>query len=127
MTTSLTDPFTLANCNHMRTKLTLILAMLSVACLGQAPNSPDPVILPEDVVQDTIQLIQLSAPTNICIVRWTYTKTGAKKALAAWEADGAHYGMTPEWKKAWLKHRTDKKFFQTKAAAEEFVGKLKKK
>ena len=111
----------------MRIKLTLILSMLSVACFGQAPKSPARDILPEDVVQDSIQLITFSTPTNLFAVAWTYTEAGAKKALAAKEADGAHYGITPEYKKVWLKHPIDQEFFRTKAAAEELHAKLKKK
>ncbi len=111
----------------MRAGLTLLLAMLPVVCLGQAQKSPARVILPEDVVQDSIQLVKFSTPTNTFAVRWTYTEAGAKRALDSWEADGSHYGMTPEWKKGWLKHRTDKEFFRTRAAAEELVAKLKKR
>jgi hypothetical protein len=118
---------------------------ISLVCLGQTPQEtnsgsmwpgfestrssparPARVILPEEVVQDSIQLIKFSTPTNLFAVRWTYTEAGAKKALASWESDGSHYGMTPEWKRGWLKHRTDKQFFGTRAAAEEFVTKLKK-
>ena len=77
------------------------------------------------MVQDSIQLIAFSTPTNTFGVIWTYTAAGAKRALAAWEADGSHYGMTPEWKKSWLKHRSDHEFYLTKAAAEELVAKLK--
>ena len=105
----------------------LILAMLSMACLAQAQKSAAGVILPEDVVQDSIQLIMFSTPTNTFAVRWTYTEAGAKNALASWEADGANYGMTPKWKQGWLKHPTDKEFFRTRAAAEKLVAKLKKK
>jgi len=130
----------------MRNTLTLMFTMVFLACLGQTtkdtnydsiwpavdskqttPPRPRQVILPEDVVQDSIQLIQFSTPTNLFAVRWTYTEAGAKKALASWEADGSHYGMTPEWKKGWLKHRTDKEFFRNRAAAEKLVAKLKKR
>jgi len=129
----------------MRNTLTLVFTMVSLACLGQTakgtnfgsiwpavdrghstPARPAQVILPEDVVQDSIQLIEFVDPTNFFAVRWTYTEAGAKKALASWEADGSHYGMTPEWKKGWLKRRTDKEFCRTRAAAEELVAKLKK-
>lgn len=130
----------------MRNALAFTFILVSAACLGQIatdtnltvssravdqratiPTRPAQVILPEDVVQDSIQLLEFSTPTNLFAVKWTYTEAGAKKALASWEADGAHYGMTPEWKKGWLKHRTDREFFTTRAAAERLVTKLKKR
>jgi|SRR5436190_1482143 len=101
--------------------------MISLACLGQAKNGSARAIPPEDVVQDSIQLIAFSSPTNTFAVTWTYTEAGAKKTLAAWEADGNHYGITPEWKKSWLKDPIDKEFFRTRAAAKELVAKLKTK
>jgi hypothetical protein len=109
----------------MRNVLTLIMSMLCMPCLGQAQKSSARVNLPEDVVKDTIQLIQFS--TNTFAVRWTYTEAGAKKAIASWEANGAHNGVTAEWKKGWLKHPTTKHFFRSKASAEELVARLKSK
>ena len=111
----------------MRIKLTLLLAMLSLACLGQAKKVPTRVIPPEDVVQDSIRLIAFSTPPNTFCVIWTYTAAGAKKTLAAWEADGNHYGITPEFKKSWLNHPIEREFYLTRAAAEELVAKLKMK
>ena len=127
----------------MRNTIALIFTMLCVACPGntetnsssgaarlsgdgghKAPARPTLVVLPEDVIQDSIQLIAFS--TNTFAVACTYTEAGAEKVLASWEADGSHYGMTPEWKKAWLKHRTHRELFHTRAAAEELVAKLKR-
>ena len=112
--------------NLMHNTLTFILAMLCMACLGQPQKPPARGILPEDVVQDSIKLVKCTT-TNTFLVEWTYTEAGAKKTLASWEADGAHYWITPEWKKGWLKHKSQRELFRTRAAAEELVGKLKKK
>ena len=101
--------------------------MLSLACLGQAKKGPARLIAPEDVVQDSIRLIAFSTPPNTFCVIWTYTTTGANKTLAAWEADGNHYGITPEFKRSWINHPIDREFFLIRAAAEEFVTKLKMK
>ncbi len=109
----------------MRNTLTFLIAMLCVASLAREQKAPTKQILPKNVVQESIQYVAFS--TNTFAVRWTYTKAGAKKALASWEADGSHYGMTDEWKKGWLKNPTHHEFFHTEAAATEFLARLKKK
>jgi len=112
----------------MRIILTLLLAINSVEGFGQAAQKGSvQVILPEDVVQESIKLIAFSTPTNTFGVVWTYTAAGATKTCAAWEADGSHYGLTPEFKKSWLKHPSDHEFHLTRAAAEELVAGLKTK
>jgi len=84
------------------------------------------VVLPTDVVQDSIWQIEFSKPaTNLFAVRWIYTEAGARRALAAWEIDGSHHGLNREFKKSWLEYPIDKEFFQTKAAAEQFAAKLR--
>jgi hypothetical protein len=110
----------------MHKTLTFILAMFCMACFGQVQKPAARVILPEDVVQDSIKLVKCTT-TNTFLVEWTYTEAGAKQALASWEADGAHYGITPEWKQGWLKHKSQRELFRTRAAAQELVEKLKKK
>ncbi len=133
----------------MRKTLTLILALFSVAgsCLAQRQPVPARRILPEEIVQDSIQLVRFS--TNSFAVRWTYTEAGAKKMLAFREA---HEGqkvrtvvgsfesppgemvfrpMPPvftnyaQWKEGWLKHRTDKFFGVSEDDAKKIVAGLK--
>src|SRR5690349_17395502 len=74
-------------------------------------TTPTSHILPENVVQESVQLFRFS--TNSFVVRWTYTEAGAKKALSSWEANTNHSTMSAEWKAGWLKHRTDKGFFRS--------------
>ena len=116
-------------------------------------NSPEPVparhILPEDVVQDSIQVVRFS--TNSFAVRWTYTEAGAKKMLAFSEAHegrkvrivigsfetSAHEfvfrPMPPvftnyaQWKDGWLKRRTDKCFVASEDDAKRMVAGLTSK
>ena len=133
----------------MRKTLTVILAMLSVACLAQEQKVPTRRILPEDIVQDSVQVVRFL--TNNFAVRWTYTEAGAKKMLAF---DEAHEGqkvrtivgsfeshpgeimfrpMPPlfttyaQWKEGWLKHRTDKFFGVSEDDAKRIVAGLKTK
>jgi len=83
-------------------------------------------ILPEDIVQDSIQLFRFS--TNSFAVRWTYTEAGAKKAIAFWEAHPSpHANYTAQWKEGWLKRRTDKCFFKTEETAKAFMAELSRK
>ena len=89
-------------------------------------------ILPEDVVQDSILQVRFTPSTFA--VKWTYTEAGAKKMLAFREAQEGQkvrtlvgdYVTPPtlitfqpmpplftnytQWKKGWLKRRTDKYF-----------------
>src|SRR5580765_4002522 len=116
----------------MHRSLTLILAMLTVACLAQGQTLPTRRILPEDIVQDSIRTVRFS--TNTFAVRFTYTGSGARKMLAFREAHEGqkvrtvagefesppgemmfrpmppHFTTYAEWKEGWLKHRTDKFF-----------------
>ena len=96
-----------------------------------APESvPTIRILPEDVVQDSVQQFRFS--TNRHAVRWAYTEAGAQRWLAFREAHenqkvrivvgdfetpltlGVFRPMPPaftnyaQWKEGWLKRRTDK-------------------
>src|SRR4051794_18681169 len=105
----------------MRIKLTILTAMLALACLGETRIFPARVISPQDVDQDSIKVIAFSSPTNVFVVIWKYTASGAKKTLAAWEAEGNHYELSPEFKKSWLKQPTDKEYYHSKAAAEKFA------
>ena len=116
---------------------------------AQAPALPTIRILPEDVVQNTIQQIRFN--TNSFAVRWTYTEEGARKKLAFWEA---HEGqkvktavgsfetgsgerifrpMPPaftnyaQWKEGWLKRRTDKIFGVSENDAKAIAAGLKSK
>ena len=95
-------------------------------------------ILPEDVVQDSIQKHRFK--NGSFAVRWTYTEAGAKKFLSFGEKyagqivrTGVGSFQTPpnelfrpkpplsrnytEWKKGWLKRRTSKIFGVTEARA----------
>ena len=68
----------------MRKTLTLLFAMLAITCLAQEQTVPTQYILPEDIVQDSIQLVRFAS--NSFAVRFTYTEAGAKKMLAFREA-----------------------------------------
>ena len=111
----------------MRTVLTLILAMVAVWCLAQEQAVPTRRIVPEDIEQDSSQMVRFS--TNSFTVRFTYTEPGAKKMLAFRREHAGHAivmqvgsferrttiapletrpaGWTEE---GWLKRRTDKFF-----------------
>jgi hypothetical protein len=103
-------------------------------------------ILPEDIVQESIQLVRFT--TNRFAIRWTYTEAGAKKMLAFREAhvgetvhtEVGNYefigGIAPftslpgcasysEWRTGWLKHRTDKFSGVSEDDAKKIVAGLK--
>jgi hypothetical protein len=133
----------------MRKTHTLIFALFLMAgsCLAQEYQVPTRRILPEDIVQDSIQLVRFA--TNSFAVRWTYTEAGAKNMLAFTEA---HVGETvrteiggyestgriapfrplpgaasySEWRAGWLKHRTDKFAGVSEEDAEKIITGLKK-
>ena len=111
-----------------------------------APAVPVRCILPDEIIQDSIQLLQFT--TNDFMVKWTYTEAGARKMLAF---DEAHMGKTvrievgsyeftgriapftslpgcasyAEWRAGWLKHRTDKFFCVNEEDAKEILAGLK--
>jgi hypothetical protein len=90
----------------MRRPVTILLvALLAIASLAQ--EQPNPIftllpddllqlsiptrhILPEDIIQESIQLSRFASPPAIA-VRFTYTEPGAQKILAF---DEAHDGQT---------------------------------
>ena len=133
----------------MRKSLTLLLALLSVTCIGQELTLPTRRILPADIVQDSIELVRLS--TNSFAVKFTYTEAGAKKMLAFREAHEGqkvrtlvgdfesppgemifrpmppHFTTYTEWKEGWLKHRTDKFFGVSEIDAKKIIAGLKSK
>lgn len=102
-------------------------------------------ILPEDIVQDSIE--QFRFDTNKHVVRWTYTEEGAKKMLAFRKAQDGQEVITrvgsfefrgsikprdsypPGWvnDEGWLKRRTDKFFGVSEDDARKIVDGLKKK
>ena len=106
-------------------------------------------ILPEDVVQDSIQRISFS--DRRIGVRWEYTEAGGKKMLAFWEAHetqtvrtvvgdyeftgeiAPHSALPPgvasysEWREGWLKHRGDKFFSITEDDAKKIMAGLRDK
>jgi hypothetical protein len=123
----------------------------SVIVADATSNSPEfvPVrrILPEDIVQESIQLFRFA--TNRFAVRWIYTETGANRMLAFTEAhtgetvrtEVGRYeftgGIAPftslpgcasysEWRAGWLKHRTDKFYGVSEEDAKMIVAGLKK-
>ena len=104
-------------------------------------------ILPEDIVQGSIQLFRFA--TNSFAVRWTYTEAGANKMLAFTEAHTGEMvrtevgryefigGIAPftslpgcasysEWRAGWLKHRTDKFYGVSEEDAKMIIAGLKK-
>jgi hypothetical protein len=115
----------------------------------RAPEStPTRRILPEDIVQESIQLWRFS--TNSFAVRWTYTEAGAKKMLAfrenhegqmvrtvvgSFESPPGEISMFrpmpptftnyARWKEGWLKRRTDKFFGVSEGNAKKIVAGLK--
>jgi hypothetical protein len=128
----------------MRTVLTFILAMFAVECLAQEQTVPARHILPEDIEQDSVQMLRFS--TNTFAVRFTYTEAGAKKMLAferahagrevitqvgAFERRGmiAPLSARPQgWTEAgYLKHRGDKFFGVSEDDAKNIVKGLRKK
>jgi hypothetical protein len=113
-----------------------------------APESvPTIRILPNDVVQDSIQQIQFA--TSKFAVRWTYTEAGAKKLLAFREAHEGEkmrtvvgnfetpateiaFRLVPpastnytQWKEGWLKRRTDKAYGVGEEEAKAIAAGLK--
>ena len=94
----------------MRTIITLLFTMVALGVLAQEQPVATRRILPEDIEQASIQMVRFS--TNSFAVGFSYTETGAKKALASWEADPKHPAISAEWKKGWLNRRSDKCLFQ---------------
>ena len=118
----------------MRNSIIFFLALFSMSHLGPSQEQGIPTIrlLPEDIVQDSIEQIRFTS--NSFVVRWTYTEAGAKKMLAFREAHEGNkvrtvvgnFGSRPteiifrpmppaftnytQWKEGWLKRRTDKFF-----------------
>lgn len=105
-------------------------------------------IIPEDVVQESINVFRFTKPAAIA-VRFTYTEPGARRMLAFKEAyngqtvrlvigkyqSESHMaslntlppGITnyAQWKEGWLKRRTDKVFVRNEEDAEKIVAGLK--
>jgi hypothetical protein len=134
----------------MRKMLILVVLSLAVSCLAQEQDIPTRRILPEDISQDSIRLLQAS--TNCFVVRWTYTEEGAKKMLVFIEThrgqktrtmigsyespitEGEYFRpvsptFTPydQWKAGWLKRRTDKVVGVSEVDAKNIVAGLKNK
>jgi hypothetical protein len=105
-------------------------------------------ILPDEIVQDSIQLIRLG--TNNFAVKWTYTEAGAKNMLAFQEAHMGQKVRTvvgdfesppgeimfrpmpaftnyDQWNEGWLQHRTDKLFGVNQVEANRIIASLKSK
>lgn len=133
---------------NVRTNVSLLLAIFGVACFAQQLAVPTRRILPDEVVQDSVHMMQMR--TNNFVVRWTYTEEGAKKMLAFQEANegqkvrtvigevqlpvGEVVGFRPmppaftnyaQWKEGWLKHRTDKVMGVSESDAKKIVAGLK--
>ena len=113
----------------MKTKTSLLLVLVVWVGIARGQTIPTVRILPDDVVQASIQKVELG--TNRVAVKWTYTEAGAKKILTFREAhlvrkvsarvgnagvwaDEMAYHPTPfsenyaKWKSTWLTNRTDK-------------------
>ena len=132
---------------HKIHTLAFALALTAGACLAQEWQFPSRRILPEEIIQDSIQLVQFT--TNSFAVKWTYTGAGATNMLAFTER---HTGETvrteigdyvsvgsiapftslpgcasyADWRTGWLAHRTDKMFCASEADAKKIVAGLKK-
>jgi hypothetical protein len=106
--------------------------------------TPTRSILPEDIEQDSIQMLRFS--TNGFVVRFTYTEAGAKKMLAFRREHAGHevvihvgsferrYTIAPlevkpaGWtEEGYLKHRGDKVFGVSEDEAKKIVDGLKQK
>ena len=124
------------------------LVMTVLACPAQLLSIPSVrTIRPEDVVQNSVKLVRLS--TNSFGVRWTYTDAGAARMLDFTEAHEGkivaikvgHFEsraaqQTPfrpmppafatydEWKKGWLKRKTDNMVGLSEADAMAMVAGL---
>jgi hypothetical protein len=109
----------------MRAILTLLVVLVTLPTLGQEQPAALRRILPEDIEQASLRMVRFS--TNSFAVRFVYTEAGAKKALAAWEADPKHPAISSEWKRGWLQRRSDKCFFQSESAATDFMKSIKSK
>jgi len=110
-------------------------------------ETPTRRILPEDIVQASIQLWRFS--TNKFAVKWTYTEAGASRMLAfrenherqrvrtvvgSYETPLHEYKFVPmpptftnyaQWKEGWLKHPTDKFYGVSEENAKKIVAGLK--
>jgi hypothetical protein len=133
---------------HKIHALIFALSLMTGASFAQEQQIPTRRILPEDIVQSSIQLIRFT--TNRFAVRWTYTEAGATNMLAFTEP---HMGETvrtvigdyesigriapssalppgvasySEWRAGWLKHRTDKVFGMSEEDAKKIIAGLKK-
>jgi|ERR1019366_1764362 hypothetical protein len=132
---------------HKIHTLIFALSLMAGACFAQEQQFPTRRILPEDIVQSSIQLVRFT--TNSFAVRWTYTEAGATKMLAFTEP---HTGETVrtevgsyvsvgriapftslpgcasyyDWRAGWLTNRTDKFFGVSEEDAKKIVDGLKK-
>ncbi len=130
--------------NCMKALLIIILAMCSsAACVTTGESLPTIRILPEDVVQASIeQLRGPSGTTNKFTVMWKYTEAGAKKMLKFWRGHAGERALEQvgefemratisaakpaDWtEEGWLKSRTDKVFGVTEEDAKKIVAGLK--
>lgn len=130
----------------MKTKTSLLLFLVFCGGVIRGQTIPTVQILPDDVVQASIQKIRVT--TNQVAVKWTYTLSGAKKVLTFREAYLAgdvrtRVGklalpankMAPrprpfsenyaKWKAAWLTKRTDKVFLASETDANAVFNGLK--
>jgi hypothetical protein len=131
--------------NVMRKSVISILALSCMSCLGLAQEQALPAIriLPEDIVQESVQEFRMG--TNKYAVRWTYTEAGAKKMLAFRKAHDGEEVITrvdnfesrgkiiprksypAGWvnDEGWLKSRTDKFFGVSEEDAKTIKSGLK--
>lgn len=133
---------------HKIHALIFALSLMPGASFTQEQQIPTRRILPEDIVQSSIQLIRIT--TNRFAVRWTYTEAGATNMLAFTEprmgttvrtvvgdyefiSQIAPSSALPpgvasysEWRAGWLKHRTDKMFGVSEEDAKKIMAGLKK-
>ena len=129
----------------MKIFLSPILALCWAALPVPAQESlPTIRILPEDVVQTSIEQLPSLVGTNKFAVGWTYTEAGAKKMLAFRRDHAGEEVLTqvgdfevratismakpPNWsEKGWLKLRTEKFFSVSAEDAKKIVAGMKGK
>ena len=82
----------------MRKTHTLIFTpfLMAGSCLAQEQQVLTRRIFPEDIVQDSIQSVQVA--TNRFVVRWTYTEMGSQRRCWRLQRLRGREGAHPGWK-----------------------------
>ena len=127
----------------MKTFLLLFCCWSALRVVAQE-SLPTIRIVPEDVVQTSIERARSPLGMNKFVVRWKYTEPGAKKMLAFWRTHAGErvleqvgeFESRPtistakpsSWtEEGWLRSRTDKFFAVSEEDAKRIVAGLKGK